>query len=156
MDCLNRIGVLFDPGNLKFVICVSIQFIEVGVDILFVCVVRVMVGLDSIMQVVGCCNRNGELVELKNVYVYLLKVEDSMERYLLDIVMGKQFILQIMENYSGKDLLFLNILEQYYDMFFCKKDGNGKGGYMDCLIWGRVEGVMIVYDLLFFNECDRS
>ena len=52
------------------------------------------------MQAAGCCNRNGESVEPKNVYVYPLKDEDSMERYLPDIAMGKQLTLQIMENYS--------------------------------------------------------
>lgn len=81
-DCLNRIGALLDPGNPKPVICVSTQLIEAGVDISFACVVRAMAGLDSIMQAAGRCNRNGESVEPKNVYVYPLKDEDSMERYL--------------------------------------------------------------------------
>lgn len=123
-DCLNRIGALLDPGNPKPVICVSTQLIEAGVDISFACVVRAMAGLDSIMQAAGRCNRNGESVEPKNVYVYPLKDEDSMERYLPDIAMGKQLTLQIMENYPGKDLLSSNILEQYYDMLLRKKDGN--------------------------------
>lgn len=94
-DCLNRIGALLDPGNPKPVICVSTQLIEAGVDISFACVVRAMAGLDSIMQAAGRCNRNGESVEPKNVYVYPLKDEDSMERYLPDIAMGKQLTLQI-------------------------------------------------------------
>ena len=115
-----------------------------------------MAGLDSIMQAAGRCNRNGESVEPKNVYVYPLKAEDSMERYLPDIAMGKQLTLQIMENYPGKDLLSSNILEQYYDMLLRKKDGNGKGGYTDCPIRGRAEGATTAYDLLSFNECDRS
>lgn len=109
-DCLNRIGALLDPGNPKPVICVSTQLIEAGVDISFACVVRAMAGLDSIMQAAGRCNRNGESVEPKNVYVYPLKDEDSMERYLPDIAMGKQLTLQIMENYPGKDLLSSNII----------------------------------------------
>lgn len=155
-DCLNRIGALLDPGNPKPVICVSTQLIEAGVDISFACVVRAMAGLDSIMQAAGRCNRNGESVEPKNVYVYPLKAEDSMERYLPDIAMGKQLTLQIMENYPGKDLLSSNILEQYYDMLLRKKDGNGKGGYTDCPIRGRAEGATTAYDLLSFNECDRS
>lgn len=155
-DCLNRIGALPDPGNPKPVICVSTQLIEAGVDISFACVVRAMAGLDSIMQAAGRCNRNGESVEPKNVYVYPLKDEDSMERYLPDIAMGKQLTLQIMENYPGKDLLSSNILEQYYDMLLRKKDGNGKGGYTDCPIRGRAEGATTAYDLLSFNECDRS
>lgn len=155
-DCLNRIGALLDPGNPKPVICVSTQLIEAGVDISFACVVRAMAGLDGIMQAAGRCNRNGESVEPKNVYVYPLKDEDSMERYLPDIAMGKQLTLQIMENYPGKDLLSSNILEQYYDMLLRKKDGNGKGGYTDCPIRGRAEGATTAYDLLSFNECDRS
>ena len=61
-----------------------------------------------------------------------------------------------MENYPGKDLLSSNILEQYYDMLLRKKDGNGKGGYTDCPIRGRAEGATTAYDLLSFNECDRS
>lgn len=114
-DCLNRIGALLDPGNPKPVICVSTQLIEAGVDISFACVVRAMAGLDSIMQAAGRCNRNGESVEPKNVYVYPLKDEDSMERYLPDIAMGKQLTLQIMENYPGKDLLSSNIhIEQLW------------------------------------------
>lgn len=155
-DCLNRIGALLDPGNPKPVICVSTQLIEAGVDISFACVVRAMAGLDSIMQAAGRCNRNGESVEPKNVYVYPLKDEDSMERYLPDIAMGKHLTLQIMENYPGKDLLSSNILEQYYGMLLRKKDGNGKGGYTDCPIRGRAEGATTAYDLLSFNECDRS
>lgn len=47
-------------------------------------------------------------------------------------------------------------LEQYYDMLLRKKDGNGKGGYTDCPIRGRAEGATTAYDLLSFNECDRS
>ena len=101
-DCLNRIGALLDPGNPKPVICVSTQLIEAGVDISFACVVRAMAGLDSIMQAAGRCNRNGESVEPKNVYVYPLKDEDSMERYLPDIAMGKQLTLQIMAALENK------------------------------------------------------
>lgn len=104
-DCLNRIGALLDPGNPKPVICVSTQLIEAGVDISFACVVRAMAGLDSIMQAAGRCNRNGESVEPKNVYVYPLKDEDSMERYLPDIAMGKQLTLQIGKLYNAKWVL---------------------------------------------------
>lgn len=41
-------------------------------------------------------------------------------------------------------------------MLLRKKDGNGKGGYTDCPIRGRAEGATTAYDLLSFNECDRS
>lgn len=103
-DCLNRIGALLDPGNPKPVICVSTQLIEAGVDISFACVVRAMAGLDSIMQAAGRCNRNGESVEPKNVYVYPLKDEDSMERYLPDIAMGKQLTFEVQIGLEDSDL----------------------------------------------------
>lgn len=87
-DCLNRIGALLDPGNPKPVICVSTQLIEAGVDISFACVVRAMAGLDSIMQAAGRCNRNGESVEPKNVYVYL-KTLPKDEQKQKNVVFGK-------------------------------------------------------------------
>ncbi|MFD2829996.1 CRISPR-associated helicase Cas3' [Corticicoccus populi] len=43
------------------VICVSTQLIEAGVDISFKRLIRSYAGIDSIVQAMGRCNRNGEL-----------------------------------------------------------------------------------------------
>lgn len=132
-DCLNRIGALLDPGNPKPVICVSTQLIEAGVDISFACVVRAMAGLDSIMQAAGRCNRNGESVEPKNVYVYPLKDEDSMERYLPDIAMGKQLTLQIIIRVDSspisKEYVIMAALENKIDfaIAFAVNNANPNG-----------------------------
>lgn len=50
-------------------ICVSTQVIEAGVDISFGCVVRLMAGMDHIIQSAGRCNRNGESETCAPVYV---------------------------------------------------------------------------------------
>lgn len=164
-DCLNRIGALLDPGNPKPVICVSTQLIEAGVDISFACVVRAMAGLDSIMQAAGRCNRNGESVEPKNVYVYPLKDEDSMERYLPDIAMGKQLTLQIMENYPGKDLLSSNILLTTYEMIqgasgqtphSAEKDGDADAAKRALIPYGHTTLPVSLTVLVDANGCIRG
>lgn len=50
-------------------ICISTQVIEAGVDISFGCVVRLMAGMDHIIQSAGRCNRNGESDTSAPVYV---------------------------------------------------------------------------------------
>ncbi len=51
------------------VLCISTQVMEAGVDISFQCVIRLMAGMDSVIQSAGRCNRNGESAAPENVYV---------------------------------------------------------------------------------------
>ncbi len=56
----------------KKVICVATQVIEAGVDISFSAVIRVIAGLENIVQSAGRCNRNHE-GDIKDVYIVKLK-----------------------------------------------------------------------------------
>ena len=51
------------------VICVATQLVEAGVDFSFGCVIRLIAGMDSIIQAAGRCNRNGEFARLCPVYI---------------------------------------------------------------------------------------
>ena len=62
-------------GEKKPVICVTTQLIEAGVDISFRCVVRSLAGLDSAVQAAGRCNRHGESIDVRPVYLIKLKEE---------------------------------------------------------------------------------
>lgn len=54
--------------NQEPIICISTQVIEAGVDISFERVVRLLAGMDSVVQVAGRCNRNGESKALGEVH----------------------------------------------------------------------------------------
>ncbi len=58
------------------VICVSTQLVEAGIDFSFKTVVRVLAGLDSIVQAAGRCNRSNEYGEKGEVYVVGLANEN--------------------------------------------------------------------------------
>lgn len=103
------------------VICVSTQLIEAGVDISFSCVVRAMSGLDSIAQAAGRCNRNGESVDPRTIYVFSLK-DENLDK-LLDIKSGKEITEQIVRNKTGEvDLLDEEVMKEFYRQYFAGKD----------------------------------
>ena len=62
---------LSDP-NQKIIRVVSTQLIEAGVDIDFPTVFRQEIGLDSVLQAAGRCNREGRLQSNGEVYVFSL------------------------------------------------------------------------------------
>jgi CRISPR-associated endonuclease/helicase Cas3 len=51
------------------VICVSTQVMEAGVDISFTKVVRLLAGMESVVQAAGRCNRNGECEKIEKVHI---------------------------------------------------------------------------------------
>ena len=53
----------------KPVVCIATQVIQAGVDISFQMVIRLLAGMDSVVQSAGRCNRNRESETLGKVYV---------------------------------------------------------------------------------------
>jgi CRISPR-associated endonuclease/helicase Cas3 len=60
----------------KRVLCIATQLVEAGVDFSFQAVVRVLAGIDNLVQAVGRCNRSNEYDGLGNVYLINLKDEN--------------------------------------------------------------------------------
>lgn len=58
MDVLKAVHTRLNKKQRE--ICISTQLIEAGVDISFGSVIRLLAGMDSILQAAGRCNRNGE------------------------------------------------------------------------------------------------
>lgn len=76
----NKLYLLQDDvrngGGQQKVICVSTQVIEAGMDISFEAVVRVLAGIDNLVQVIGRCNRSNEYGNIGKVYLIHLKNEN--------------------------------------------------------------------------------
>lgn len=82
---ISKINHMDENLNKKYIL-ISTQSIEAGVDVSFDFVVRDYAILDSIEQVKGRCNRNGELAirfndSNKKGNVYLIKLNDSKKNY---------------------------------------------------------------------------
>lgn len=65
---LKTIRQRLNDQNRGPIICISTQVIEAGVDISFERVIRLLAGMDSVVQVAGRCNRNGESAALGEVH----------------------------------------------------------------------------------------
>ncbi len=104
-------------------ICVSTQVIEAGVDVSFECVIRIMAGMDSVVQSAGRCNRNGENQDRAPVYIVNLLGENLGK--LKDIKRGKDSTLSLLHDYSGNeekygfDLSSDEAISGYYEKYYC-------------------------------------
>ncbi|MEJ5921787.1 CRISPR-associated helicase Cas3' [Bifidobacterium thermophilum] len=135
------------------IICVSTQLIEAGVDVSFGTVVRAAAGLGSIVQAAGRCNRNGESMKPRNVYV--VPVSDDDEKGLSavrDIKRGKEIMMHSLVPLASKnsdfDLLGKEALDMYNTAFYKDKvEGNE-------LKYPLPDGTN-AYDLLGFNKAAR-
>lgn len=112
---IKRIEKMIDQG--EKVIVVSTQLIEAGVDLSFEQVYRDFGPLDSIIQVAGRCNRNGELnSEMGNVKIVSLKDEEG-DEYAQRVYDSKllQFCQEVIKKksyYEGKD--FIDLSKKYF------------------------------------------
>lgn len=101
--------------NQKNIICISTQLIEAGVDISFGVVIRVVAGLDSIIQAAGRCNRHGEAPLGKDVYIVNLRGENLQN--LPEIKAGADVTYNILES-KPSDLMDEPIIQNYYRFYY--------------------------------------
>lgn len=106
----------------KRVVCVATQVIEAGVDISFTIVVRLLAGLDNIVQATGRENRNKEFDGLAPGYIVQLKGEKL--RGLPDIENAKNAAADLLIKYKNNpalyddDLMSDKAIKAYYQALY--------------------------------------
>jgi CRISPR-associated endonuclease/helicase Cas3 len=111
-----------DLRNKKRMIVVSTQVIEAGVDVDFNCGIRAIAGLDSILQVAGRINRNGNLKNGDGINIegHLLVCEfDENIDLLNDIAKGKESSKIILKKNINMDVL--KSISDYYEDYFYQR-----------------------------------
>lgn len=116
------------------VLCVSTQVIEAGVDVSFARVIRLLAGMDNIVQATGRENRNREFDGLAPGYIVRLKGE--VLKGLSEIEAAKNAAANLLLKYKNSpkiydnDLMSEKAINEYYECLY----GNVKSGYHDFYI----------------------
>ena len=116
------------------VLCVSTQVIEAGVDVSFARVIRLLAGMDNIVQATGRENRNREFDGLAPGYIVRLKGE--VLKGLSEIEAAKNAAANLLVKYKNSpkiydnDLMSEKAINEYYECLY----GNLNDGYHDFYI----------------------
>ena len=119
------------------VLCVATQVMEAGVDISFARTVRLLAGMDSVVQSAGRCNRNGEDPNPAPVYVVRCQNEDL--KWLSEIQRGKAASESLFTSFRkaperfGNDLSSDAAIRFYYRRLY----GAMSEGYQDYTVPGK-------------------
>lgn len=116
------------------VLCVSTQVIEAGVDVSFARVIRLLAGMDNIVQATGRENRNREFDGLAPGYIVRLKGEFL--KGLSEVEDAKNAAADLLVKYKNDpqiyddDLMSEKAINEYYECLY----GNVNEGYHDFYI----------------------
>lgn len=137
----------------KRVICIATSVIEAGVDISFGGAIRLLAGLDSVIQTLGRVFRNGELGPDIRGMLYVVPCQEEDLRYLPEIKRGQDAMLALLAEYQAHPEAFRHRLDSdeairyYYSMLYkdCEELhdyplGNGLGSEYELLSLNRKAG----------------
>jgi len=116
-DRLKKIGEIKERLNKGDKICVvSTQLIEAGVDVDFDLVIRSLSGMDSVIQAMGRCNREGKL---KSAFTYLINLDKNEEKTsMLKGVDERKAACKFAINKSSEDLDLKKLTEEYFEKLY--------------------------------------
>ncbi|WP_017549439.1 CRISPR-associated helicase/endonuclease Cas3 [Salinicoccus carnicancri] len=101
------------------VVCVSTQLIEAGVDIDFKRLIRSYAGIDSIVQSMGRCNRNGKLEGLGQVKLVKTKKEfENMDVVALKSIKEKVSVTEKILRYEKDKINVEELNDKFYDYYY--------------------------------------
>ena len=114
--------------NKEPIICVSTQLVEAGVDFSFGCVIRLLAGIDNIIQAAGRCNRNGEYGE--NSPVYIVNIDNENLNRLKEIKQAQMATESVLDSFRNDSVAFdnsissLKSIETYYERLYAEIEYN--------------------------------
>ena len=116
-DRLKKIGEIKKRLKDGDKIClVSTQLIEAGVDLDFDMVIRSLSGMDSIIQAMGRCNREGKK---KEAYTYLVKLDNTEEKTsLLKGVDKRKSACQSAFESNKDDFDIKDLTKEYFEKLY--------------------------------------
>lgn len=108
------------------VVCISTQVIEAGVDISFGAAIRMMAGMDSIIQTAGRVNRNAETDG--SAPIYIVRCAEESLFGLEEIRMGRDASLELFDEFENNpaqfdwDVTSDRAIEYYYKRLYSQMD----------------------------------
>lgn len=107
------------------VICVSTQLIEAGVDIDFKRLIRSYAGIDSIVQSMGRCNRNGKLEGRGQVKLVKTKKEfENIDVSALQSIKEKATVTEQILRKEDAEINVTTLNDKFYEYYFANTSSN--------------------------------